>query len=69
MTYRDKILKTNECDRLIHLNEEFKHGDYYCVKEFLTDNYIYDENKYRCSFTADDKQCEECIQKLLNTTI
>lgn len=69
MTYRDKILKTNEYDRLIDINEEFKYGDHYCIKEFLTDDYIYDNDDYRCAFAADDKQCKECIQKLLNTNI
>ncbi len=57
MTNRDKyILKRNECDMLVKIQEYLGNDGQYCVIDALTGS------ARSCQYDT----CEECIQKWLN---
>ena len=64
MTNRDKLLNMSLYDLLMKVNEYY--DGYGCIIESLTDNYHYDDEKFRCFGSANREKCGKCIQEYLN---
>ena len=63
MTNRDKLLRMSLYDLLFSINQSY--DMYLCIIENLTDEYKYDNEKYRCISSANSHKCSECIQTFL----
>lgn len=72
---RQQINNKNLYDRLLYLNAFLIWDtDTRCVKEFLTDEYQYadDRSKRRCyimRFEDNGEKCKHCIQQFLNEEV
>ena len=73
MKRRTFINNRNLYDKLLEFNYRLLFGDdFACAKEYVTDEYQYDEDKNRCATTAaacGDKKCKKCLQELLNEEV
>ena len=63
MTNYDRLLKMSLYDLLFSINQGY--DMHLCIIENLTNEYKYDNEKYRCISSANSRKCSECIQAFL----